>query len=105
MHMNTRCQPGDLAIIAYDVPGCEDNIGRVVAVRGPAAIDCTGHLTWLITPLTAEPYIVAIPATGGFRFMEPGEMLVDHSDDWMTPVDPDDLDEVLEVGRMKGVPA
>ena len=103
--MNTRCQPGDLAIIAYDVPGCEDNIGRVVAVRGPGAIDCTGHLTWLITPLTAEPYIVAIPATGGFCFMEPGAMLVEHPDDWMTSVNPDDLDKVLEDGRMKGVPA
>ena len=62
--MNTRCQPGDLAIIAYDVP-----------------------------------------ATGGFRFMEPGEMLVEHPDDWMTPVDPDDLDEGVAEARMKGVPA
>ena len=30
--MSTRCKPGDLAIIVQDVPGCEDNIGRVVAV-------------------------------------------------------------------------
>ena len=103
--MNTRCQPGDIAIIAYDVPGCEDNIGRVVAVRGSGAIDFKGHLTWLITPLTTEPYIVAIPAAGGFCFMKPGVMLVEHPDDWMTPVNPDDLDEVLEDGRMKGVPA
>jgi hypothetical protein len=105
MHMNTRCQLGDLAIIAYDVPGCEDNIGRVVAVRGPAAIDYKGQLTWLITPLTAEPYIVDIPATGGFRFMEPDKMLVEHPDDWMIPVNPDDLDEVVADERMKGVPA
>jgi hypothetical protein len=105
MHMNTRCQLGDLAIIAYDVPGCEYNIGRVVTVRGPAAIGYKGHLTWLITPLTAEPYIVAIPEAGAFCFMEPDKMLVEHPDDWMIPVDPDDLDEVLEDGRMKGVPA
>ena len=103
--MNTRCQPGDLAIIAYDVPGCEDNIGRVVAVGGPAAIDFKGHLTWLITPLTAEPYIVAIPSTGGFRFMEPAVMLVEHPDDWMIPVDADDLDAGIPEERMKGVPA
>ncbi len=103
--MNTRCKSGDLAIIAYDLHGCEDNIGRVVAVRGPGAIDCTGHLTWLITPLTAESYIVAIPETGGFRFMEPDKMLVKQPDDWMTPVNPDDLDEALEDGRKKGVPA
>jgi hypothetical protein len=105
MHMNTLCQPGDLAIIAYDVPGCEDNIGRVVAVRGPAAIECTGHLTWLITPLTTEPYNVNIPETGGLRFMEPDKMLVEHPDDWMIPVNPDYLDEVVADERMKGVPA
>lgn len=75
--MNTRCKSGDLAIIAYDVPGCEDDIGR----------------------------IVAIPTTGSFRFMEPGVILVDHPDDWMTPVNPDDPDEGVAVERMKGVPA
>jgi hypothetical protein len=48
---------------------------------------------------------VDIPATGGFRFMEPGEMLIEHPDDWMIPVDPDDLDEEVAEERMKGVPA
>ncbi len=75
--MNTRCKSGDLAIIAYDVPGCEDDIGR----------------------------IVAIPATGGFCFMEPGETTIEHPDDWITPVNPDDLDEGVPDERMKGVPA
>ena len=34
--MNTRCKSGDLAIIAYDVPGCEDDIGRPGAAPSTA---------------------------------------------------------------------
>ena len=84
--MNTRCKPGDLAIIRYDVPGCENNIGRIVLVRPPAAIDYKGQLTWLITPVTDEPYIIDNPDTGEFRFMEYGELDIEQPDDWMTPI-------------------
>jgi hypothetical protein len=84
--MSTRCKPGDLAVILYDIPGCESNIGRIVAVRGPAAIDYKGQLTWLITPVTPEPYVIDNPATGEFRPMEPGETRIEHPDDWMLPI-------------------
>jgi hypothetical protein len=96
MDMNTRCTPGDLAIINFDVLGCEDNIGRLVLVRGPAAIDFKGQLTWLITPISPEPYVVDIPATGGFRFMEVGESIIEHPDDWMTPISLEELEEEVE---------
>jgi hypothetical protein len=84
--MTTRCKPDDLAIITQDVLGCEDNVGRIVLVRGPAWIDYKGQLTWLITPLGDEPYIVDMPETKGFRVREPGELNIEHPDDWMTPI-------------------
>jgi len=93
--MSTRCKSGDLAIIAYDVPGCESNIGRVVHVRGPLAIDDRDHWTWLITPVTPEPYIVDIPETGGFRVMEADDTQIEHPDVWMVPIKPSEL-EILE---------
>lgn len=86
--MSARCKPGDLAVILYDLPGCERNIGRLVIVRGPSAIDYKGQLTWLITPVTPDPYIIDNPASGEFRFMEPGELGIEHPDDWMLPVHP-----------------
>lgn len=89
--MTTRCKPGDLAMITNDVPGCEDNIGRVVLVRGPDAIDYKGQLTWLITPIGDEPYIVDIPSINGFRVMGPEETNVEHPDDWMTPINQADF--------------
>ncbi len=57
--MSTRCKPGDLAIIMYDVPQCAANIGRAVEISGPAEYDRHGRLTWLIQPVTAEPYPIA----------------------------------------------
>jgi hypothetical protein len=84
--METRCKPGDLAMIKYDVPGCEANVGRLVIVNGPPAIDYKGQLTWLIMPVTPEPYVIDSPSTGVFRFMEYGEQGIEHPDDWMTPI-------------------
>ena len=84
--MTTRCKPGDLAIITYDVPGCETNIGRLVTVRGPSAIDYKGQLTWLITPESDLPYVIDNPSTGIFRYMEEGELTIEHPDDWMVPI-------------------
>ena len=91
--MSTRCKPGDLAIIRYDVPGCESNIGRIVLVRPPAAIGHKGQVTWLITPVTPEPYIVDNPDTGEYRFMEPGDFNIEHPDDWMIPIRPEDVED------------
>ena len=102
--MSTRCKPGDLAIIVQDVPGCEDNIGRVVAVRGPSAVDYKGQLTWLITPLSDEPYIVDMPDIQGFRVMHPDEDQIEHPDDWMVPIDltefsDEEIDEGLVISQ------
>jgi hypothetical protein len=88
-----RCKPGDLAIITYDVPSCTANIGRVVQVSGPAAIDFNGRLTWLIQPVTLEPYMINDWDGEFARFMDYQESTIEHPDTWMTPIRPDDLDE------------
>ena len=97
--MNTRCKPDDIAFIEYVTLGCESNIGRLVIVRGPSTIDHKGKLTWLITPLGDEPYVIENLETGGFRWMEPGETRIEHPDDWMQPltlIDDPDADEDWE---------
>ena len=95
--MKTRCKTGDLAIITDDVLGCEDNLGQVVLVRGPAPTDYKGQLIWLITPVSDEPYIVDMPDIKGFRVMVPSEMNIEHPDDWLIPVsDADFLEEETE---------
>ena len=53
--MSTRCRPGDLAIIARDDPGYEQNIGRIVEVHGPLRLDKKQGITWLIVPVNRTP--------------------------------------------------
>jgi hypothetical protein len=87
--MSMRCKLGDLAVILYDVPGCETNIGRVVAVSGPVDINQHGHATWVIQPVTPAPYIIQ-SVGGGFRHRSFEEPDILHPDDWMLPVPPSD---------------
>jgi hypothetical protein len=95
--MNTRCKPGDLAIIISDVPQCADNIGRVVAVSGPPARDHNGHITWLIQPVTPKPYLINTTYDDSVQFMGWQEPGIEHPDQWMIPIRPEDLlDEVEE---------
>ena len=84
--MSTRCKPGDLAIIMYDVPQCAANIGRVVEISGPAEYDRNGRLTWLIQPVTAEPYLISTYEEDSVRVMEYPEPGIEHPDEWMQPV-------------------
>ena len=100
--MNTRCKPGDLAIIIADVPQCSGNIGRAVAVKGPLATDRNGRLTWLIQPLTPEPYLINSWIDDSVRFMDWQEPDIEHPDEWMMPVTPDDqCDKNEEPERLK----
>jgi hypothetical protein len=104
--MNTRCKPGDLAIIISDVPGCEENIGRFVHVRGPAAIDYKGQLTWLIMPVdTTEPYVIDNYRDGSFRYMHYLESIIEHPDAWMLPIRPEQHLEEDHVKEIEGIEA
>jgi hypothetical protein len=84
--MSTRCKPGDLAIIMYDVPQCTANIGRVVEISSPAEYDRHGRLTWLIQPVTPEPYLINTNHDDSVRVMGYPEPGIQHPDEWMTPV-------------------
>ncbi|MBN8519995.1 MAG: hypothetical protein J5X22_17090 [Candidatus Accumulibacter sp.] len=104
--MNTRCKPGDLAIIIYDVPGCEENIGRVVHVSGPPAIDYKGQLTWLIMPVdTTEPYVIDNPFDGTFRYMGYLESGIEHPDDWILPIRQEREPEEVTAKEIEGIEA
>jgi hypothetical protein len=84
--MSTRCKPGDLAIIMYDVPQCMTNIGRVVEISGPAEYDRHGRLTWLIQPVTADPYLIHNSQDDSVTVMGYPEPGIEHPDEWMQPV-------------------
>jgi hypothetical protein len=84
--MTTRCNAGDLAIITHDFPSCAANIGRIVRLSGPAERDRNGRLTWLIEPITDEPYMVNDWDGHFVRFLKFNEQGIEHPDEWMTPV-------------------
>jgi len=46
-----NCQPGDLAIVVDDEPGCEKNIGRLVQVEGVCLWDLPDGPWWIVRPL------------------------------------------------------
>jgi hypothetical protein len=101
--MITRCKPGDLAIIMFDVPSYVANIGRVVKVSGPSYMDRNGRLTWLIQPVTPEPYMINDWDGEFVEFMAYQEYGIEHPDEWMLPIKPEpeedheETDEELEV--------
>jgi hypothetical protein len=94
--MTSRCKSGDLAVILHDVPSCTPNIGRVVQVHGPSAINLHGQLTWLIKPVTAEPYLLNDWNDEFAGFMAFDDNDIEHPDDWMMPIRPDPLDDDTE---------
>ncbi len=92
--MNTRCKPGDLAIIIRDEPCCEDNVGRIVRVCGPMDFDVTLDFepTWLIFPVTLEPWLY-IALDGELRFAEFEQDGIEHPDSWMMPIRTNEVQE------------
>ena len=104
--MNTRCKPGDLAIIIHDVPGCEANIGRVVHVSGPAVVDYRGYLTWLIMPIdTTEPYVIDNIFDDSLRYMDYLENSIEHPDAWMLPIHHETEPEEVTAREIEGIEA
>ena len=101
----SRCKPGDLAMITHDVPSCSANIGRVVVISGPPELDWQGQLTWLIQPVTDEPYMINDRESNFVGFMGFQEYGIEHRDAWMVPIRQSDLkalvtgsEEVLVTG-------
>jgi hypothetical protein len=83
-----RCKPGDIALVLYDEPGCEANIGRIVQVQGPINTNPQLQLPcWLIQPFEATPWIGGDP--GALRSISvTWRDRVEHPDAWMVPLAP-----------------
>jgi hypothetical protein len=88
--MKTRCKSGDLAIIVREELGCEKNIGKIVAVRGPIRMSKTKGPQWLIQSVNPRVtwYFKYVPEDGlarsrrGLKF----EHAIDHPDAWLVPI-------------------
>lgn len=85
--MDTRCKPGDLAVVIRDYDGCDDNVGRIVEVRGPLTFcDYLGP-KWLIESKSDHPWRYRersqIQVTSG-RLVFADR--VEHPDDWLHPI-------------------
>ena len=100
--MTLRCKLGDLAVIVGEYPGCEDNIGRIVKVRGPAEVteQSCGLLSWVIRPISRAKMI---------NLYIPGTLISEHvtwqkgirmPDCWLIPIRPPE--EETPTGEQKG---
>jgi hypothetical protein len=56
-----NCKPGDLAFVINDDKGCEQNIGRIVKVLGPAGRH-SKYGDWSIEPTSGE-FLIYQPRT------------------------------------------
>ena len=85
--MDTKCKPGDLAIVIRDYDGCDDNVGRIVEVRGLLTFsDCLGP-KWLIEARSDHPWQFR---EGSRIQVTSGRLLfsdyVEHPDGWLHPI-------------------
>lgn len=102
--MKTRCRPGDLAIILRDAPGYEENIGRIVEVHGPARQTWDLGVTWLIVPVTRQPYAVQTRRGKLYDREITVDDEIEHADAWMMPIRPGTSQEQGEVRQMLNAP-
>ena len=81
-----RCRPGDLALVIYDEPGCIDNVGRVVRVRGPVLWSVHYEMNcWLIRPVARRLYCVEHEGSIR-RYVVAWKDRVEHQDSWLLPL-------------------
>ena len=88
--MSLRCKAGDLALVVYDEPGCESNIGRAVEVRGPVAINPRiGLRCWLIQPTGSSRHWRVADDSGWIltKTVSWGSR-IEHPDAWLLPIPP-----------------
>jgi len=97
--MTLRCKHGDMAVIVGEYPGCEDNIGRIVQVRGPAVVtkQSSGRLSWIIKPVSREKmvnlYIPDILISEHVTWKKQ----IRHPDCWLVPIRPPEENEETEI--------
>lgn len=91
--MKLRCQEGILAVVIKASPGCINNIGRIVEIKGPVSnlwYQNKHYPYWLIQPVTSMPYTVY---QGGRYVTEvvSWESNVFQPDEWLEPLLPLDI--------------
>ena len=99
--MSLRCKQGDLALVVYDEPGCESNIGRAVEVRGPVATNPRlGVRCWLIRPAGSSRRWRVMHHLGRVLTQTvTWTSLIEHPDAWMLPIPPNASTDREEAGE------
>jgi hypothetical protein len=100
--MDTKCKPGDLAVVIRDFDGCDDNVGRIVEVRGPLIYCEYLGPKWLIEAKSHHPW----------PYIDSGQVEViaarmvfadgiEHPDGWLAPIRGSSL-KVARQSKRKG---
>ncbi len=93
--MKLICADGDLALVIYDEPGCDENIGKVVRISGPVEINRELQLAcWLIRPLHAHRWRVSTLQGELVTQRVTWKSRVEHPDKWLLPLRPQSPDSV-----------
>ena len=90
-----KCKDGDLALVIYDTPGSQQNIGKVVQVLGPARMVIrTQMIGWRIKPLFPTPWgVTQLNGSIGVEVVD-WNNCVFHEDEWLMPLRPLPPDEI-----------
>jgi hypothetical protein len=84
-----KCKDGDFAVVVFDTPGCRQNIGRVVQVRGPVRrLKQSGKLGWLIKPVHKRVWGITELDGRNVKELVFWKSGVLHPDDWLMPIRP-----------------
>ena len=96
--MSLRCKPGDLALVVYDEPGCEYNIGRAVEVQGPVSTNPRLDLPcWLIRPAGSSRHWRVVRGSAPARTETVSwKSRIEHPDAWLLPIPPLTVPETEE---------
>ena len=90
-----RCRDGDIALVIHDTLGCQQNIGKVVCVKGPAkTISRSGMQGWSIKPLHPELWAVEDEWWRVDQELVEWASNVCHEDAWLLPLRPQDPNAV-----------
>jgi hypothetical protein len=92
-----KCKDGDLALVIYDTPGSQQNIGKVVQVLGPATMVIrTQMIGWRIKPLFPAPWgVTQLNGSIGVEVVD-WNSGVFHEDEWLMPIRPLSPDETWQ---------
>jgi hypothetical protein len=97
-----KCKDGDFALVIYDTPDCQQNIGKVVQVMGPAKVLTRSQmLGWRIKPLFPAPWgVTELDGSIGFEVVD-WSSCVFHEDEWLMPICPQTPEEIWRDLQLK----